>query len=52
MANRAFNKEQILSSEKYTKLEKDILTSILQDQNYSKKEVDKLLKDFYSKEVK
>lgn len=52
MANRAFPKEQILSSEKYTKLEKDILASILQDQNYSIKEVDKVLKDFYNREVK
>lgn len=49
---RVFPKEQILSSKKYTKLEKDILASILKDKDYPIEEVDKILKDFYNKEVK
>lgn len=50
--DRGFPKEQILISKRYSNIEKDILASILDNKEYTLKEVDKALKDFYSKEVK
>ncbi|WP_199856166.1 hypothetical protein [Clostridium botulinum] len=46
-----FNKEQILSSKKFTVIERDILTALLEDKQYSLEEVDKVLKE-YREEVK
>ncbi|WP_164968389.1 hypothetical protein [Clostridium tetani] len=47
-----FNKEQILSSKQFTVIEKDILKAILEDKQYSLKEVKKIAEDFNKKEVK
>lgn len=48
-----FSKEQIISSSKFTYIEKDTLKALLDEkENYSLNEVDKLLKDFNKKEVK
>ncbi|WP_164509014.1 hypothetical protein [Clostridium rectalis] len=47
-----FSKEQILSSKQFTVIEKDILKAILEDKEYSLKEVKKIIDDFNKKEVK
>jgi hypothetical protein len=48
-----FSKNQIVSSSKFTYIEKDILKALLDEkENYSLNEVDELLKDFNKKEVK
>lgn len=46
-----FNKEQIVSSEKFTIIEKDILNALLVNRQYSLEEVDKILNE-YRGEVK
>ncbi|AJA42530.1 hypothetical protein phiCT453A_40 (endogenous virus) [Clostridium phage phiCT453A] len=47
-----FSKEQILSSKQFTVIEKDILKALLEDKQYSLKEVKKIIDDFKKKEVK
>ncbi|BDR86132.1 hypothetical protein [Clostridium tetani] len=47
-----FSKEQILSSKQFTIIEKDILKALLEDKQYSLKEVKKIIDDFNKKEVK
>ncbi|WP_164971389.1 hypothetical protein [Clostridium tetani] len=47
-----FSKEQILSSKQFTIIEKDILKALLEDKQYSLKEVKKIIDDFKKKEVK
>lgn len=47
-----FSKEQIVSSKQFTVIEKDILKAILEDKEYSLKEVKKIIDDFNKKEVK
>ncbi|WML35349.1 hypothetical protein [Clostridium sp. OS1-26] len=46
-----FSKEQIISSNKFTVIEKDILKAILEDKEYSLEEVKELLEEFNEKEV-
>ncbi|MEW8955607.1 hypothetical protein [Clostridium sp.] len=46
-----FSKEQILSSKKFTVIEKDILKALLEEKSYSLKEVEKVLETFNEKEV-
>ncbi|MBU3193467.1 hypothetical protein [Clostridium algidicarnis] len=47
-----FSKEQIVSSKQFAVIEKDILKAILEDREYSLKEVKRILEDFNKKEVK
>lgn len=48
-----FSTHQIVSSKKFTYIEKDILKALLDEgKNYSLNEVNKLLLDFNKKEVK
>lgn len=47
-----FNKEQILTSKKFTTIEKDVLNGILEDRGYTLKEVAESLKKFKEKNVK
>lgn len=47
-----FRKEQVLSSKQFTVIEKDILKALLEDKDYSLKEVKKIIVDFNKKEVK
>jgi hypothetical protein len=47
-----FTKEQILSSNKFTFIEKDILKALLENKAYSLKEVNTILDDFNKKEVR
>lgn len=47
-----FSKEQILSSKQFTVIEKDILKALLEDKEYSLKEIKKIIDDFNKKEVK
>ncbi|BDR73629.1 hypothetical protein K144316041_23370 [Clostridium tetani] len=44
-----FSKEQILSSKQFTVIEKDILKALLEDKQYSLKEVKKIIDDFKKK---
>lgn len=46
-----FNKKQILSSNKFKVIEKDILNAILEDKEYSLEEVRTILNEFNKKEV-
>lgn len=47
-----FSKEQIISSKQFTVIEKDILKALLEDKEYSLKEIKKIIDDFNKKEVK
>ncbi|WMJ79536.1 hypothetical protein RBU49_11610 [Clostridium sp. MB40-C1] len=47
-----FTKEQIVSSKQFTVIEKDILKALLEDKDYSLKEVKKVIQDFKEREVK
>lgn len=47
-----FTKEQILSSKQFTTIEKDIISAMLEEKEYSIKEVRKIIEDFKKKEVK
>ncbi len=47
-----FSKEQIVSSKKFTVIEKDILKALLGENHYTLKEANKVIDDFNKKEVK
>lgn len=47
-----FTKEQIVNSNKFNVIEKDILKALLEDKEYSLDEAKKVLEDFNKKEVK
>lgn len=47
-----FTKEQILKSNNYVGIEKDIIDALLEDKNYTLEEVNGILEDFNNKEVK
>ncbi|MBM7868874.1 hypothetical protein JOC70_000343 [Clostridium pascui] len=47
-----FTKEQILKSNNYVGIEKDIIDALLEDKCYTLEEVKKILEDFNNKEVK
>jgi hypothetical protein len=47
-----FSKEQIVSSKQFSQIEKDVLKALLEDKQYSLKEVNKILDDFKKKEVR
>lgn len=46
-----FSKEQIVSSKKFTVIEKDILRAILDDKEYEIEEITTILEEFKNKEV-
>ncbi|MDU1348271.1 hypothetical protein [uncultured Clostridium sp.] len=47
-----FTKEQIVNSNKFTQIERDILKALLADESYSLEGAKKVLEDFKKKEVK
>lgn len=47
-----FTKEQIVNSNKFNVIEKDILKALLEDKEYNLDEAKKVLEDFNKKEVK
>lgn len=48
----AFSKEQIVSSDKFSLIERDILNALLEDKQYTLHEVKEILNNFNNKEVK
>lgn len=48
----AFSKEQIVSSDKFSFIERDILRALLEDKQYTLNEVKEILDNFNNKEVK
>lgn len=47
-----FNKDQIIGSNKFKTIEKDILKVVLEDKQYSLEEVNKILNKFRNEEVR
>ncbi|WP_291579556.1 hypothetical protein [Clostridium sp. UBA6640] len=47
-----FNKEQIVNSNKFTQIEKDILKALLDDKEYSLEEANNIIDEFKKREVK
>lgn len=47
-----FTKEQIVNSNKFNVIEKDILKALLEDKEYNLDEAKKIVDDFNKKEVK
>lgn len=51
MDEEKFSKDQILGSKRFSDIEKDILSAILEDKEYSLVEVTDILDNFNKKEV-
>jgi regulator of replication initiation timing len=47
-----FNKEQIVNSNKFTQIERDILKALLDDKGYSLEEAKNIIDEFKKREVK
>lgn len=47
-----FNKEQIVNSNKFTQIERDILKALLDDKEYSLEEAKNIIHEFKKREVK
>ncbi|WP_291568752.1 MULTISPECIES: hypothetical protein [unclassified Clostridium] len=47
-----FNKEQIVNSNKFTQIERDILKALLDDKEYSLEEAKNIIDEFKKREVK
>lgn len=47
-----FNKEQIINSNKFTQIERDILKALLDDKEYSLEEAKNIIDEFKKREVK
>ncbi|WP_315117768.1 hypothetical protein [uncultured Clostridium sp.] len=47
-----FTKEQIINSNKFNVIEKDVLKALLEDKQYSLDEAEKVIENFNKKEVK